>query len=211
MMAPPAATYIFFDLEETARIETVTTPTRSWRAPGVRVIARTERRWVLIVAAILVVVMVVVVATGIAGEMHPASDVEFVDPATRHLRAEFVESDLGATIEPDGSATERLKAEQYDFVPGCVGVPADTPVKFQLASEDAADAFVLPDTNVNTMVVPRFVAEVRTKFAQAGYHAMPCQEFCSPGHRDMGVREIVVPKERFKAQRPLERTSCAPE
>src|SRR5437588_580848 len=93
----------------------------------------------------------------------------------------LVESNLGTAIEPDGSATVRLIGEQYDFVPHCVRVPADTPVKFRLTSADVVHGFLLPDTNVNTMVVPGFVAEVRTSFAQPGEYEMPCHEFCGLG------------------------------
>ena len=62
-----------------------------------------------------------------------------------HLDGEFVESNLGTAIEPDGSVTVRLIAEQYDFVPQCVRVPADTPVKFRLTSADVIHGFLLPD------------------------------------------------------------------
>jgi cytochrome c oxidase subunit II len=174
------------------------------------IVARTERRWVLIMAAMLVVMMVVIVATGVTGALHPPSNIEVVDSPTLHLHGEFVESNLGTTIEPDGSATVRLIAEQYAFVPHCVRVPANTPVKFRLASADVVHGFLLPDTNVNTMVVPGFVAEVRTSFAQTGDYAMPCHEFCGLGHHAMWARVIVVPGDSFKAQGPLERTRCAP-
>jgi cytochrome c oxidase subunit II len=46
-----------------------------------------------------------------------------VDPLTLHLHGEFVESNLGTALEPDGSVTVRLIAQQYNFVPACVLVP----------------------------------------------------------------------------------------
>jgi cytochrome c oxidase subunit 2 len=131
-----------------------------------------------------------------------------LDPASLHLSGEFVESNLGTAIEPDGSATVRMLAEQYDFVPHCVRVPAQTPVKFRLTSADVIHGFLLPDTNVNTMVVPGFVAEVRTSFSEPRSYRMACNEFCGLGHHGMWTRVIVVPKDRFPAQGPLERTSC---
>lgn len=173
------------------------------------VVVRSEKRWVMIMASMLVVMMAVIVATGVAGALHPASNVEVVDPVTLHLGGEFVESNLGTAIESDGSATVRLIAEQYDFVPHCVEVPAQTPVTFRLTSADVMHGFLLPDTNVNTMVVPGFVAEVRTSFAKRGDYEMPCHEFCGLGHHAMWTRVSVVPKDRFSAQSPLERTSCA--
>jgi cytochrome c oxidase subunit 2 len=172
------------------------------------IVARTERRWVMTMAAMLVFMLAVIVVTGVAGALHPASNVEVIDPRTLHLGGEFAESNLGTAIEPDGSATVRLIAEQYDFVPHCVAVPAQTPVKFRLTSADVIHGFLLPDTNVNTMVVPGFVAEVRTSFARPGAYHMACNEFCGLGHHSMWTRVIVVPPERFAAQGPLERTRC---
>jgi cytochrome c oxidase subunit 2 len=160
-------------------------------------------------AAMLVVMMAVIVATGVSGALHPPSNVEVIDPRTLHLDGEFVESNLGTAIEPDGSVTVRLIAQQFDFVPHCVRVPADTPVKFRLTSADVVHGFLLPGTNVNTMVVPGFVAEVRTRFAGAGEYEMPCHEFCGLGHHAMWSHVSVVPKDGFPAQGPLERTSCA--
>jgi cytochrome c oxidase subunit 2 len=172
------------------------------------VVSRTEQHWVMVMAAMLVVMMAVIVVTGVTGALNPASNVEVIEPQTLHLGGEFVESNLGTAIEPDGSATVRLIAQQYDFVPNCVRVPAGTPVKFRLTSADVVHGFLLPNTNVNTMVVPGFVAEVRTSFAQPGEYAMPCHEFCGLGHHAMWTRVSVVAKDRFASQSPLERTSC---
>jgi cytochrome c oxidase subunit II len=173
------------------------------------VVVRTERRWVLIMATMLAVMMLVIVGTGITGALHPASNVEVVDSQTLHLEGEFVESNLGTAIEPDGSATVRLIAEQYDFVPHCVEVPVNTPVKFRLTSADVVHGFLLPDTNVNTMVVPGFVSEVRTRFASTGDYPMPCHEYCGLGHHAMWTRVSVVPVEQFAQTGVLERRRCA--
>jgi cytochrome c oxidase subunit 2 len=173
------------------------------------VVTRTEGRWVMIMAGMLTVMIAVIVVTSVAGELHPSSNVEVIEPLTLHLGGEFVESNLGTAIEPDGSATVRLIGEQYDFVPHCVRVPANTPVKFRLTSADVVHGFLLPGTNVNTMVVPGFVAEVRTSFARPGEYEMPCHEFCGLGHHAMWTRVSVVPKDQFAARGPLERTRCA--
>jgi len=175
------------------------------------IVARTEKRWVMLMAAMLLIMMTIIVATGVMGALHPASNVEVVDPTTLHLGGEFVESNLGTAVEPDGSVTVRLIAQQYEFVPTCVRVPATTPVKFRLTSADVVHGFLLPDTNVNTMVVPGFIAEVRTSFAAPGEYAMPCHEYCGLGHHAMWARVSVVPKEQFAKLDPSERTSCAPQ
>ena len=79
------------------------------------VVARTEKRWIVLMVGMLLVMMAVVVVTGIVGAMHPPSNVEVIDPTTLHLKGEFVESNLGAAVEPGRSVTVRLIAEQYNF------------------------------------------------------------------------------------------------
>lgn len=85
-----------------------------------QVVARTEKHWLLVMAAMLVLMMAIIVVTGIVSALHPSSNVEVVDPLTLHLHGEFVESNLGTAVEPDGSVTVRIIAEQYEFVPRCV-------------------------------------------------------------------------------------------
>jgi cytochrome c oxidase subunit 2 len=187
-------------------------PTRRPLPDGIvpeAVVARTEKRWIVIMAAMLLVMMSIVVLTGIMGAMHPSSNVEVIDPTTLHLQGEFVESNLGTAVEADGSVTVRIIAEQYEFVPHCVQVPVGAAVKFRLTSADVVHGFLLPDTNVNTMVVPGFVAEVRTRFAKEGEYAMPCHEFCGLGHHAMWAHVRVVPQEQVANPASVDRISCA--
>ena len=172
-------------------------------------VTRTENRWLFIMLGMLAVMMAIMVITGATHALHPPSNVETIDPVTLHLGGEFAESNLGVAAEPDGSVTVRMIAEQYSFVPQCVQVPADTPVKFRLTSPDVIHGFLLPGTNVNTMVVPGFVAEIRTTFSRPGDYAMPCNEFCSYGHHGMWAQVKVAPRDQFHDLSPVERTSCA--
>jgi cytochrome c oxidase subunit 2 len=96
-------------------------------------------------------------------------------------------------------------------VPNCVKVPAGTPVKFRVTSADVIHGFILGDTNVNTMVVPGFVSEVRTSFAIPGDYRMPCHEYCGLGHQGMWARVVVVLKEQFPRLTPEQRTDCVSE
>jgi cytochrome c oxidase subunit II len=74
------------------------------------VVARTEKRWLQLMFAMLVLMLVIVVLTSAVAALHPASNVEVIQPATLHLGGEFAETNLGTAIEPDGSATVRLIA-----------------------------------------------------------------------------------------------------
>jgi cytochrome c oxidase subunit 2 len=78
-------------------------------------------------------------------------------------------------------------------------------VKFRVTSSDVVHGFLIPDTNVNTMVVPGFVA-----CTTAGEYAMPCHEFCGFGHQAMWAHVSVVPREQFADMGPAERASCGP-
>jgi cytochrome c oxidase subunit II len=172
-------------------------------------ITRNENRWVALMLAMLGVMMAVVVVTGVTRALNPPSNVETIDPLTLHLGGEFAESNLGTALEPDRSATVRAIAEQYAFVPNCVRVPLNAPVKFRITSTDVVHAFLLPATNVNTMVIPGFVSEVRTTFTRPGVYSMPCNEFCGGGHHGMWARVEVIPKEEFPRLAATERTTCA--
>jgi cytochrome c oxidase subunit 2 len=168
---------------------------------------RNEKRWLIIMLGMLALMMAIIVVTAITHAMHPPSNVEPIDPVTLHLQGEFVESNLGTALEVDG-VTVRLIAQQFSFVPSCVKVPAGTPVKFRLTSADVIHGFILVDTNVNTMVVPGFVSEVRTSFASPGEYRMPCHEFCGLGHQGMYARVVVVEKDQFPRLTPEQRTDC---
>lgn len=188
-----------------------TNPLRQQLPDGIvpeAVVARTENRWLLVMAAMLVVMVAIIVVTGTVDALHPASNVEIIDPQTLHLEGEFVESNLGSAVEPDGSVTVRIIAQQYDFVPECIQVPIDTPIKFRVTSADAIHGFIIPYTNVNTMVVPGYVAEVRTRFSTTGKNEMPCHEYCGLGHHAMWAHVVVVPKEQFANFTPTTRFSC---
>jgi cytochrome c oxidase subunit II len=173
-------------------------------------VTRTEDRWVIVVLGVLGAMMAVIVVTGAIHALHPPSNVETIDPVTLHMGGEFTESNLGTAGEPDGSVTVRLIAQQYDFVPQCILVPANTPVKFRLTSADVIHGFLIGGTNVNTMAVPGFVAEVRTRFSTPGDYRMPCDEFCGAGHHGMWAH-VKVSKERFPQLSATERTNCVQE
>jgi len=170
-----------------------------------------ERRWAWIVGAIIALIVVMMVATGLHWASMPPSRVETIDAKTLHLRGEFVESNLGTTLAPDGKVTARLVAQQYSFVPQCIVVPEGMPVTFRATATDVIHGFVVGTTNANTMLVPGFLATFTTTFPKAGEHLMPCHEYCGTGHEAMWARVQVLPREEFLAKaRAGERQSCVP-
>ena len=89
-------------------------------------------------------------------------------------------------------------------------VPTGTPVTFRVTSPDVVHGFLIAGTNVNSMVVPGYVAEVRTRFDAPGEHFMPCHEYCSVGHEGMWARVRVLDRADFdRLHANQARASCA--
>jgi cytochrome c oxidase subunit 2 len=170
-----------------------------------------ERRWAYIVMAIIALLVVMMVFTGLHWASMPPSRVETVDIKTLHIKGEFIETNLGTTIGPDGKVMVRLIAQQYSFVPQCIVVPAAMPVTFRATTTDAVHGFIVGRTNVNTMLIPGFVATFTTTFPRTGEQLMPCHEYCGTGHEAMWARVQVLPTAEFLSKaRGGERLSCVP-
>ena len=157
-------------------------------------ILRSELRWGAVVAGAVAVIIAVIVISSAAQVLHPPSNVETIDPTSLHVRGEFVEGNLGAIENPDGSVTVRIVATQFAFVPQCVAVPAGRPVTFRLTSPDVIHGLLILGTNVNTMVVPGYVSQVNTTFPEPGDRPMPCHEYCGLGHGGMWSMVRVLPQ-----------------
>src|SRR5204863_8713335 len=107
-------------------------------------------------------------------------------------------SSLGTRVEAGGQITTRIVAAQFAFVPQCVVVPLNEPVSLRLSSPDVIHGILVTGTNVNTMVVPGYVAQVHTVFTRSGDLLMPCHEYCGLGHSEMSATVRVVPPGDFK-------------
>ena len=168
-----------------------------------------ERRWAFVVAGIVAIVFAVIVFTGLHWATQPPSNVQTIDASRLHLSGEFVESNLGTALQADGVATVRVIAQQYSFVPSCIVVPTDMPIVIRITSPDVIHGFLIAGTNVNSMVLPGFVAEVRTRFDRPGEHLMPCHEYCSVGHEGMWARVKVIDRAEFaRVHGSQARASC---
>lgn len=162
------------------------------------VAARVERNWAAVSILIIVFLTAMAAYAGIHQATMPQTSVEVVDPTTIHMSGEFVESNLGSALEPDGSVTVRAVGQQYSFTPSCILVPKDTPITIRATSADVVHGLLIQQTNVNTMLVPGYVSVAPARFNKTGEHLMPCQEFCSVGHEGMWGRVKVIEKEQFQ-------------
>ena len=177
--------------------------------PASSSVEQSERRWAYVVAGVIGFMFAVIIYSVVHWAAHPPSNVETIDANRLHLAGEFVEANLGTAIQPDGSAIVRVLAQQYSFVPQCIVVPSDTQVTFRVTSPDVVHGFLIAGTNVNSMVVPGFISEIRTRFAKSGDHLMPCHEYCSVGHEGMWARVKVVDHLEFaRSYGQQQRASC---
>ncbi|HVT52331.1 MAG TPA: hypothetical protein VHE77_12220 [Dongiaceae bacterium] len=172
---------------------------------GTDVVERIERRWAMVSIVVVVLLAGMAAFAGIHHATMPQTRVETANPATLHIAGEFVESNLGSAVEPDGSVTVRLIGQQYSFTPQCVLVPAETPITFRATSADAIHGFLVEGTNINTMLVPGYIAVMPAHFSTPGDHLMPCHEFCGVGHEGMWAHVKVIAKADFMAMSAKQR------
>jgi cytochrome c oxidase subunit 2 len=164
---------------------------------GENVAARVERRWAAISVTIIIILAGMAAYAGVHQATMPQSQVETIDPTTLHLNGEFIESNLGSAIEPDGSVTVRAIGQQYSFTPQCIVVPTDTPITFRATSPDVVHGFLIEGTNINTMLVPGYISVLPARFNKPGEHLMPCHEYCGVGHEGMWGKVQVIDKLDF--------------
>ncbi|WP_243049205.1 hypothetical protein [Dyella sp. RRB7] len=171
--------------------------------------ARIEKRWALMVVSIVALLVAMVIFTGLHWAMMPPSRVETADPTTLHVSGEFVESNLGSSVEADGSVTVRMIGQQYSFTPQCIVVPAQTPITFRATSADVVHGMLITGTNINSMIEPGYISTFKTEFDKPGNHLMPCHEFCGVGHEAMWANVKVVDKGTFsKMAADTRRLTC---
>jgi cytochrome c oxidase subunit II len=161
-------------------------------------ILRSELRWAAVVACIVTIILAAILYAAIAMHVNPPSNREYVDPKTLHLSAEFTEANLGTRVDRNGQIVARVIATQFEFVPNCIVLPAKRDVTIRFTSPDVIHGILVTGTNVNTMVVPGYVAQVHTIFEKTGDLLMPCHEFCGLGHSQMLATVRVIPAEQFR-------------
>ena len=172
-------------------------------------VERVEHRWAVYAIVLMILLVAMAILAGLQQATLPQSLVETVDPRTLHLAGEFIDSNLGSAVEPDGSVTVRAIGQQYSFTPECILVPADTPITFRVTSRDVVHGFLITGTAINLMLVPGYVASLPARFQTPGERYMPCHEFCGMGHEGMWGRVKVIDKAAFaQLASTTKRLSC---
>ncbi len=160
-----------------------------------------ERKWLYIATSMVALFVVAIMFTAVAHNVHPPGHVETVDSASLHLGGEFAEVKLGVQPEElaDGAIVVRMVAGRYGFYPREIEIPAGRKIKFRMASMDVLHGAHMPMTNMSTMIVPGYVAEVNTIFPKPGEYPMLCNEYCGMGHDHMWSKVTVIAQENWRA------------
>lgn len=163
-----------------------------------------ERTYVWVVGILVAIMLGSIFYTAFALSVHPPSNVETIDSTRLHLSEEFAEDNLGISRNPDGSVTLRMVAGRYAFYPQHVEIPAETDLVLRIATPDVLHGLHVPGTNIDTMVIPGYVSQVRTRIdfdsvAEYGrvegnrvHLPLYCNEFCGLGHHSMWSRLTIV-------------------
>lgn len=160
-----------------------------------------EKKWAQVALGICAIFVGIMMFDAIFHGINAPSNVETINSATLHLSEEFAEDKLGVHVDENGAITVRMVAGRYSFFPKKVTVPAETNVTFRWVSIDVLHGVHIPMTNMSTMIVPGFVAEVETSFMKPGDYPVLCNEYCGLGHDHMWSKIDVVEKDQWVASK----------
>ncbi|MGR9086806.1 MAG: cytochrome C oxidase subunit II [Gammaproteobacteria bacterium] len=162
-----------------------------------------EKKWIVMALIIVCLLIGIIGVDAMVHGINPPGRVETVDSASLHLSEEFAEDNLGLQLGSDGKIVVRMVAGRYGFFPKHVTVPADTPVTFRWVSMDVLHGVHMPMTNLSTMIVPGYVAQLTTVLPKPGEYPLLCNEYCGMGHDHMWSNITVVAKEHWAAPAPI--------
>ena len=158
-----------------------------------------ERKWIAISMLVIGLFVGIITIDAFFHGVNPPSKVETIDSASLHLNKEFAEDNLGVQVDAKGNVIIRMVAGRYSFFPKHIEVPAETPLTFRWVSIDVLHGVHIPMTNMSTMIVPGYVAEITTTFPKPGEYPVLCNEYCGLGHNHMWSNLSVIAKEGWSA------------
>jgi len=158
-----------------------------------------ERKWIIISLLIIGFLVGIITLDAFWHNINPPSKVETIDSASLHLSKEFAEENLGVKVDDNGEIIIHMVAGRYSFFPKHIEVPAETKLTFRWVSMDVLHGVHIPMTNMSTMIVPGYVAQITTTFPKTGEYPLLCNEYCGLGHNHMWSNISVIAKEDWKA------------
>lgn len=155
-----------------------------------------ERIWMWSVAVMLALFFGSTAAAAFGHQIHPPSHVETIEPKTALSDPRF--KPQGISVDAQGHIHARVIGVMFAWLPTDMTVPADTPITFHLTSADVTHGYEIVRTNGQAMVVPGYISQFTTQFAQ-GEYLIACNEYCGIGHHTMAAKLHVVPRAQWQA------------
>lgn len=157
-----------------------------------------EKKWVMLTLLIVGFFVSIILASSLLHGIDAPSNVETIDSAKLHLSKEFAEDNLGVHTDAEGKITILMVAGRYGFFPKHITVPTETELTFRWVSLDVLHGVHIPMTNMSTMIVPGYVAQVTTVLKTPGEYPVICNEYCGMGHAHMWSNINVVSKQDWQ-------------
>lgn len=157
-------------------------------------IDRTEKYFIIGVVVVIAVFALAIAVSSIAYGIQVPRPYEQVDPNTVATPGN---SPFGVPVEErvrelaPGKYEAYILAQTWVFLPNEVRIPAGSEITFYLTSKDVQHGFIVERTNINVMVLPGQVSQVRATFNEPGTYNFICHEYCGVGHQTMYGRLIV--------------------
>jgi cytochrome c oxidase subunit 2 len=146
-------------------------------------IHRLEQLWIAAGVAMLAIFLGLITVSAIADGMNPPSHVQTIDPTKVAQTPPFDKPGLHQ-IGPHEYEAYYI-AQIFAFQPRTLEIPAGSTVTFYVTSPDVVHGFSVPETGVNTMVIPGWVSTVTQTFQKPGNYILVCNEYCGSGHQLM--------------------------
>lgn len=152
-------------------------------------IDRLERFFLYATAVVLVAFFAAIVLSVSEAGMHLPTQEGTLDPA--HVDSTPPFDQPGVVATGDNAYTAVLVAQAWSYTPNEIRVPKGAEVTFVATSRDVIHGLLIPNTNVNAMVIPGQVTKITYRFDEAGEFPMVCHEFCGIGHHGMYGKVVV--------------------
>lgn len=150
-----------------------------------------ERLWIGITLAAVVLMLAATALAGFGLGVQLPGNSGQIDP--RRLAQEAPFNQPGVYEVSPGKYQVIMVAQTWAFIPNEIKVPVGSEVTFKITSRDITHGMLLEGTNINIMILPGQVAEVRHTFKTPGTFNYVCHEYCGVGHQAMAGKIIVTP------------------
>jgi cytochrome c oxidase subunit 2 len=150
---------------------------------------RYERIWLMLGIGSIIVFLVILGIMGISFGLNPPGHMRTIDPERVVNTVPFDQPALIQIAPNEYRAV--IVAQLFTFVPGEMKIPRGAIVHFEITSPDVVHGLLIPNTNVNIMIVPGHVTEFTYTFNKSGDFAMLCHEYCGIGHHMMMGKLVI--------------------